>query len=131
MYSDRIICHNIDLFYQSTDRIIIFIRVAHYAHMEYIDEINLRILQILYMKWPYGVTGDEIIEHVSGPDQPEFSGNNLNKYMSELVKIEYVKIGDTPSALTNNKTRYYLAPTMYMPISENIEQPNSVFSVIF
>ena len=130
MYSDCIIYHNIDLFYQSTDRIIIFIRVAHYTHMQYIDEINLRILQILYMKWPYGVTGDEIIEHVSS-DQPKFSENNLNKYMSELVKIEYVKIGDTPSSLTNNKTRYYLASTMYIPISENIEQPNSVFSVIF
>ena len=131
MYSDRIIHHNIELFYQLLDCIIIFIRVVHYTHMEYVDEINLRILQILYMKWPYGVTGDEIIEHVSSLDQPKFSGNNLDKYMSELVKIEYVKIGDTPSSLTNNKTRYYLASTMYMPISENIEQPNSVFSVIF
>ena len=105
--------------------------MAHYTHMEYIDETNLRILQILYMKWPYGVTGDEIIKHVSSSGQPKFSGNNLNKYMLELVKIEYVKMGDMPSALTNNKTRYYLASTMYMPISANIGQPNSVFSVIF
>ena len=99
-----------------------------YISMEYIDGIHIRILDMLYAKWPCSATGDEIIHHVHSRHNSSFDPNNLTEYMMELENIGQVNEGSHPSGQSVNDTHYYLTPTMYLAMYENIKQPDSIFS---
>ena len=95
--------------------------------MQQIDRYHFRILEVLYAKWPRGVTGDEIIKHIHNNNESTFNESDLSEQMFEFINIGYIKKGDAPSTLPDNETRYYLTPTMYMIISEKSKKSNFIF----
>ena len=96
--------------------------------MQIISSRHFRILEILYTKWPLGVTGGEIIDHVHNNNDSTFDMDKLTEYMTQLESIGQIKeLTDLPG-ITTDADLFYLTPNMFMAISENSKNPNSKFS---
>ena len=88
---------------------------------------HYQILKILYTKWPYGITGTEILKYLHDNSNTTIDNGALKKYMLQLEKVGHIKIGDSPSSLNIDDTRYFLTPITFLAISEKSKHPNLPF----
>ena len=96
--------------------------------MQIIGSIHIAILEILYTKWPLGVTGDEIVKHVQSKSNSTFNMDALVDYVENFENIGQIKELTDPAGLNISTNLFYLTPNMFMAISENSKNPNSMFS---